>query len=449
MSKNFLLNNSKFKLYSPNPKLFDYFEKKKTVLNLFSESSNNKGFNKTFNTKIDDEFDGWITDMVLRIELPKLIDTDPGDGGYLNWVDNIGHALIEYIDLQVFGHTIINKDTPYGLWLDIYNELNDINNNEWDIIGKNASIDSLKIYKTTTKILYIPLHFWFSKDNESAFPHFIVNKNAHRSRTCLKFKVKISDISNLIITSGSTNVDTYKDKSIKKIDLIFDSIRSKNLSDDAELQKTIDLLYKSYGIKNHYKVYFDNYKFDTVSTKTGSSLTYTHKLEDALKFIYFVIRHDDRIKTSNITDKVPLNDAPNKTNANDIFNYSNKDAIVNLNTYDTFETLQLTLQGGNKNWITTDGVLDSIYFRKVVPYLNKKHVPQKHIYTIDFSNSINNDINGYLHVPNQGRDLIFKFTNQMKNSQITIISVVLNYIKIKVDKDNILRVGNSNWKIKS
>lgn len=447
MSKNFLLKNKKLNLYNPNPQLFDYFEKKKSVKNLYDATSTGKGFNESFTTKIDEQFDGWITDMLLRIELPNLIAEDAGDGGYLNWVDNIGHALIEYVDLKAFGHTIIDYKTPYGLWLDIYNELNDINNNEWDIIGKNATVESLKIYKTTPTILYIPLHFWFSKDNGSAFPHFIVNKNEKRTGTCLTFKVKITDISKLIITSGSTNVSTYKDKSITKIDLIYDSIRSRNTRDDTEIQKTIDLLYKSYETKP-YIVYFDNYIINTESTGENSSLKYTLNLEDALKYIYFVIRHDDRIQVSNIDDKVPVNDDPTEKNSNDMFNYSNTSPITNLDTYDTFETLQLTLTGGNKNWVTTDDVLDSIYFRKVVPYLNKKHVPQKHIYTIDFSNTINNDINGYLYVPNHGRKLRFNFTNQMKKSKITMISVVLNYIKIKVDKDNILRVGYSNWKVK-
>ena len=147
-AKDFLLNNKKINLYNPDTNVFDYFEKKKTVLNLFTGDSSNRGFNKIYSKDLDEEFDGWITDMVLRIEIPKLINTDPGDGGYLNWVDNIGHALIEYIELKAFGQTILDKQIPYGLWLDIYNELHDVNNEEWDIIGKNASVDSLKVYKT-------------------------------------------------------------------------------------------------------------------------------------------------------------------------------------------------------------------------------------------------------------------------------------------------------------
>ena len=451
-AKDFLLNNKKINLYNPDTNVFDYFEKKKTVLNLFTGDSINRGFNKIYSKDLDEEFDGWITDMVLRIEIPKLINTDPGDGGYLNWVDNIGHALIEYIELKAFGQTILDKQIPYGLWLDIYNELHDVNNEEWDIIGKNASVDSLKVYKTKSQIIYVPLHLWFSKNNESAFPHFIVNKNKNRSGTCLKFGVKTRPLSELIVTSGDTDSGDYKDTILTKIDLIFDSIRSKNTSDDIEIHNTINRLYKSYeNLKTPYRIFFDNYKKDTVDTGSGTTLKHTLKLDSPVKFIYFVIRHNNRIRSKNITDKtlMAVNESASETNTNDWFNYGNI-ALNDLNTYDTFEHLTLTLKGGNKNWVTTDSELDSIYFRKVVPYLSNSHVPQKHIYSIDFSNSIKNDINGYLNVKND-RHLIFDFKKQMKSSTVTFISVILNYIDINIKDEGknttSLLVKYNHWAI--
>tara|TARA_B110001450_G_C17653686_1_gene494298 strand:+ start:36 stop:1412 length:1377 start_codon:yes stop_codon:yes gene_type:complete len=430
-AKDFLLNNTKLNFYKPNPKVFDYFEKKKTVLNLFPNGTSNIGFDQMHRVNIDEEFDGWITDMVLRIELPKLIADDQEDGGYLNWVDNIGHAIIKHIEVEAFGQIILNKLFPYGLWLDMYNELHDINNEEWDIIGKNASVESLKVYKTKPQIIYVPLHLWFSKNNESAFPHFIINKSK-KFGSCLKFGLMTRPLSELIVTSGNTDISHYKDTKITKIDLIYDSIRSNNTTDNIEIHRTINQLYDSYkNLKTPYRIFFDNYKMDEGSTHIGTTLKHTLNLYSPVKFIYFVIRRNSRIRSLGIDKKADMAVNPvDGVNTNDWFNYGNI-TLNALDTYDTFDYLTLTDKQCAKNWITSHSKLDSIYFRKVVPYLSNKHVPQKHIYSIDFSNSVNNDINGYLNVKNDRR-LIFDFENQMADSTITFISVILNYIDINI-----------------
>ena len=72
MAKDFLSNNKKFNLYNPEPVIFDYFEKKKTVKEF--NNGNEADFGRTFGPiHIDENFDGWITDMTLRVELPALM----------------------------------------------------------------------------------------------------------------------------------------------------------------------------------------------------------------------------------------------------------------------------------------------------------------------------------------------------------------------------------------
>ena len=69
-----------------------------------------------------------ISDISLKITLGAL--TSSTGNGYINWVDSIGHALIEELTFKIGGKSIYDS-FPYGLWLDIYNELNDPTMKEW------------------------------------------------------------------------------------------------------------------------------------------------------------------------------------------------------------------------------------------------------------------------------------------------------------------------------
>ena len=447
MAKDFLLNNKNFNLYNPNPNIFDYFEKKKTVLNIVTDKPLGSA-EKTWDTiKINQQFDGWITDMILRIKLPSLLETDPEDGGYLNWVDNIGHAIIKKVHLKAFNKDIY-KDQNYGLVLDIYNEINDVNNEEWELIGKNASVESLKTYQTKDKIIYVPLHFWFSKNNESAFPHFLVNKSNGLNDNCLQFTLTTRSIIELIVSSGSKTYSSYKDKTVT-IDLIYDSVRAKNSSPDTSLDNTIQSLYNSYKNKNNpYRIYFDVYNEETQeTTDSGTSIIQCNNsaIKGPLKYIYFVIRNNDRLKIPSTAGSptILINEAPDDTHPNDIFNYSNIALLTSLNTYDTFETLNVKITTNLEGWVTQNPNLDAIYYRRLVPYLNKTHVPQKHIYTIDFSNSIGNEINGYLNNNNSKTNLVsLIFNNKMNTSKISQIYVVINYLNVYIDDNNLLNISD-------
>jgi hypothetical protein len=51
-----------------------------------------------------------IHKVYLQVELPSV---DP-TGGNFNWVENIGHVLIEEVSIEIGGQTI---DKHYGEWL--------------------------------------------------------------------------------------------------------------------------------------------------------------------------------------------------------------------------------------------------------------------------------------------------------------------------------------------
>jgi len=57
-----------------------------------------------------------IHKVYLVVDLPELNKA----GGTIRWVENIGHVLIDYVEIEIGGQTI---DKHYGDWLNIFNEL--------------------------------------------------------------------------------------------------------------------------------------------------------------------------------------------------------------------------------------------------------------------------------------------------------------------------------------
>ena len=62
-----------------------------------------KTFGNTTSDIVIEDIQGRIKNMTLRIELDKLVDSSNTDQstGYLNWVDSIGHAIIESINFKI------------------------------------------------------------------------------------------------------------------------------------------------------------------------------------------------------------------------------------------------------------------------------------------------------------------------------------------------------------
>lgn len=86
------------------------------------------------------------------------------------WVDRIGHAIVDYIELYIGGNRI---DKHYGDWLNIWYELTNEYNKK-DIYDKLiGNIKSLTTFDRNVKpsyTLYIPLQFWFCKNNGLSLP---------------------------------------------------------------------------------------------------------------------------------------------------------------------------------------------------------------------------------------------------------------------------------------
>lgn len=99
----------------------------------------------------------------LQLDLPALA------GTAVAWVEEIGHMIINEVEIQIGGQTI---DRHYGEWLSIWNQLTQT---EERLDGYNAMIgNQAALYTTTTSVaattLYVPLQFWFCRNPGLALP---------------------------------------------------------------------------------------------------------------------------------------------------------------------------------------------------------------------------------------------------------------------------------------
>lgn len=111
---------------------------------------------------------------------------------YINWTNNTGHALIKEVELKV-SNNLIDKHT--GVWLDVYNELNDIAESEH--LGLNKHVCKNSYLKSNTHVLkpinlVIPLKFFFNTNPGLALPLVSLYKGK------VQFKVTYRDQNHLI-----------------------------------------------------------------------------------------------------------------------------------------------------------------------------------------------------------------------------------------------------------
>jgi len=161
-----------------------------------------------------------IRGMYIQANLPALTElaltnyTDlSGNTGpmnrYMRWVDNIGHHMLQRIDIEIGGQLI---DRQYGDWLDIWAQLTIpagkqrgyyqmIGQDPLNSIGQNTGLQQ-DIYSSTdstypyTNVLkgrdiYVPLQFWFCRNVGLALP--LIALQYHDIKITVQFR-PISDL---------------------------------------------------------------------------------------------------------------------------------------------------------------------------------------------------------------------------------------------------------------
>jgi hypothetical protein len=133
-----------------------------------------------------------ITKMYIKCDVSLS-----GTGGKFAWINKLGHALLDEVELLIGGTRI---DKQYYGWLNLWYELarNTSHNRGYDMmIGNNSDMTKLST-STKANTLYIPLQFFCNKFNGLAIP--IIALQYHDIR--IDFKLKSS--SELIVKESVT-----------------------------------------------------------------------------------------------------------------------------------------------------------------------------------------------------------------------------------------------------
>ena len=290
---------------------------------------------------------------------------------YAQWVNAVGYAIIESIELIIDGNTI---DKHVGLWFDIWNELTDPNRKEWPLVGKRIDSDSKHIITETNTNYYVPLHLFFNRNPGLALPIFIIGENQ------IKIKLKFNNLINLLNFNIQTNITS--------IDTTASIINFKFFTTYIYLEEEEEIRIRN-ALPAEYLIETITRLGDINSNTTITNIQY----ENPTKELIWVFRHNNRILAPILEDnntieskkgKADINETPENhevnvpalniqdtetIHPNDIFNYSNYKKL-NIGTYDTFSSLTLKIRNQNRFNDT-----DASFFRTMQPYKHHSNIP--------------------------------------------------------------------------
>jgi hypothetical protein len=107
-----------------------------------------------------------ITNMYVCIELASV----PTNSVAWGYVDRLGHALVQDVKIEIGGSKI---DQHYSDWLNIWYELTHETSQERGyakMIGDDVSLTTVTTNAKNSYIMYVPLIFWFNRNNGLALP---------------------------------------------------------------------------------------------------------------------------------------------------------------------------------------------------------------------------------------------------------------------------------------
>jgi len=303
-------------------------------------------------------------DLVSNLWLEtKLKGSVQGPGGYANWTNNTGHALVKECEIEIGGQRI---DRHYSQWLDVWNELTDHDESEWMGLNKhaakNAYLKSSADLEVKDYRFYTPLKFWFCRNPGLALP--LIALQYHE----VKLKLTTRATASLINNTGTGAVLAVK----------------------PDVQLYADYIYLDTDERRRFAQVSHEYLIEQVQTEENAmSLDTTLNFNHPIKELIWVVQ-DDACKTDK---SLTLNDATLNTPGsnggagNDWFNYSvlhnTKRTTENLNGQDSkepFDTLKLQLNGHDRF-----AERPASYFRTCQPIQAGHKVPSKHIYCYSFA----------------------------------------------------------------
>ena len=259
-----------------------------------------------------------------------------------NVVNSIGHALIEYVELEIGGQRI---DKHYGEWLEIWSELTLPEEKRAGFkemigrrdAGRNTSIESNK--------LYIPLQFFFCRNPGLALP--LIALQYHEVKINIKFR-SATDLK--YNTSGETP----------------------SFASGGEPRLFVDYIYLDTDERRRFAQASHEYLIEQLQ-HTGPEITkspnFRLNFNHPVKELVWVVRKDgnDPLEFGNVDD----DSYTVSTSADPPYSTPGKDS---------FAKCKLQLNGHDR---FTER--DASYFRLVQPYQHHTRIPSKYVYCYSFA----------------------------------------------------------------
>lgn len=339
----------------------------------------------------------------------------------LRWTNNLGHALIRYVDLEI-GGAKINRLTSE--WLDTETELttsNDKINGLNEMLGRFSNWDLVTNSSEGGNTLYIPLTFSFCKSPGLAMP--LVALQFHQVQLSFDFR----DYTELI-----------------KSDIPVSSlIDSSNKIPSCAITPYVTFIYlgsnerRKFALGTGHEYLIEDIQFlgDVPVTFTGDEPNLTRRIAiDYSHPVSEILWTFNRAATYN-SALTPANYA---VDGNDYFNFSASDQNV--------EPVKSALVyiNGNKRFSERSGS----FFRLVQPYLHHTRTPEKRIYCYSFAlNPEDPTPTGTLNfsrVDTSHLSVTFDdtFSNGLNNGRLRVYARSFNILKITNGMGGLLFASN-------
>jgi hypothetical protein len=287
-----------------------------------------------------------INTLVLEVSLPMISQSSPGVID-TSWVNGIGHAMIDYISLEIGGKEI---DRQYGEFLHLMSEF------QVDASKRNGFHNMVGYQEAFTQEaqpgplkLYIPLRFWFCNNVGLSLP--LLALQAHPVR----IYVKLRPLQELF----------YRDASVIDCNQVVSPVVNPTnfVMWGDYIHLDTDERRRFTSSKHEYLIEQCQIQKKTPINANAGILNITLDFNNPLKELIWVVQQDRALQS------------------NEWFNYTNRllieqhvtlddqilDTILRIDGYDRFE------------------VRSASYFRLVQPYQHHTRIPDDYIYNYCFS----------------------------------------------------------------
>ena len=295
-----------------------------------------------------------------------------GSTDYLNYVNNTGHALIDFVELEIGGQKI---DKHYGHWLDVWNELCDHDQSENLMINKHESRDNVQNIGPSNDLtalqLYVPLKFWFNRNPGLALP--LIALQYHE----VKLKLATRNINTLINfrrAAGAATISVTTPPSVNLwVDYIYlDTDERRRFAQQSHEYLIEQLQYQNSTMSNSIKLNLNHPVKELIWT-----------VQDARVITSHTGATSDADPTANVPGAA-FGAAVSLQDGHDWFNYmanqGNEEVIGGSTSNEHFDTFKLLLNGHDR---FTER--KASYFRNIQPLQAGHRLSLKHVYNYSFA----------------------------------------------------------------